>query len=127
MGKPVNDVTDSEFLSAVEEMEKALNVQAPRVMEPSDITAPVLAKKWGIGHKAAKAWLEERVAEGKLVCVGEVKGNKGRITTAYRLKHEQKESEPIQENAADPKVQVAWYGKNESSQVKKAIRKAITI
>ena len=80
-----SDVTDGEFLQAIVKMEAALNVQAPRVIEPDDITAPALAKRWGIGHKAAKAWLEAKVKEGALVCVGEVKGNKGRITTAYRL------------------------------------------
>ena len=80
-----SDVKDADFLSAVEAMEKALNVAPPRWIEPEDITAPALATKWNIGHKAAKAWLQERVEEGKLTCVGEVKGVKGRITTAYRL------------------------------------------
>lgn len=80
-----SDVTDKEFLTAIEQMEKALNITPPRSIEPDDITAPALSAKWGIGHKSAKAWLEDKVKEGLLVCVGEVKGNKGRITTAYKL------------------------------------------
>lgn len=77
------DISYPALEKALDEFEALLAL--PRQIEDDDITAPRVAKRLGKRSQNIKPTLEQMVRVGKMVCVGKVQQEDGRLVTAYKL------------------------------------------